>query len=456
MSQDIILDINKKHLAENLAELNAAHRQINGRELIEAEYKRLQAMNQKYTHAFVGSKNVVIGRSHDQVNGETFSFESLSEFANRFIHVEPIAGRNPGKAWLAWSGKNHKLNGTGFYPDSQKCPEGVFNFYQGLRLKPKQGDVEPYLYHLREIICGGELEAFDYLVQWLAHLFQKPDIKPTVAVLLKSVEGTGKGTMTYPLFKILGSHAAQTNGSYAITGRFNSTLANRLLIFADEVELTDRRIADKLKAIISEPSVSLERKGLEIEPLPNYCRLIFASNHDHVIHAGTRERRYLVLAPSDAKVGDKAYFKELRHWADNGGTEALLHYLLNLNIGDFNPFSCPQTRALIDEKLASLSGIMQFLYGEIFNDAPFGGGSRISASDLVSKFLNWSDEHDLYITLPTARSTIGRSMHKLGIPVMGRSDVGAGKFYDLPDRESMQSAFADLLGVKLGDIGLSN
>ncbi|MFW8303966.1 primase-helicase family protein, partial [Klebsiella pneumoniae] len=68
----------------------------------------------------------------------------------------------------------------------------------------------------------------DYLLQWMAHLIQRPEEKPSVAVVMKSVEGTGKNTLVRPLLQILGPYAAQINGIRHLTGRFNSTLANKL------------------------------------------------------------------------------------------------------------------------------------------------------------------------------------------------------------------------------------
>ena len=95
----------------------------------------------------------------------------------------------------------------------------------------------------------------------MAHLLQKPDEKPTTAILLRSVEGTGKGTMVKPLLAMVGAQGAHINGHHHITGQFNSVIANKLLIFADEVDLSASQVADKLKALISEPIVQLERKG---------------------------------------------------------------------------------------------------------------------------------------------------------------------------------------------------
>ncbi|HFL4350909.1 TPA: primase-helicase family protein, partial [Escherichia coli] len=118
--------------------------------------------------------------------------------------------------------------------------------------------------------------------QWMAHIIQKPDEKPSVAIVMKSVPGTGKGTTVKPLLQILGQYAAHINGAGHISGRFNSILANKLLVFADEVTIHKPSEADRLKAIISEPTFNLERKGIDAEPMPNFARLIFASNSTQV------------------------------------------------------------------------------------------------------------------------------------------------------------------------------
>ena len=97
--------------------------------------------------------------------------------------------------------------------------------------------------------------------------------------------------MFRPLKAILGAHAVQVNGYRQIAGRFNATVANKLLVFGDEVELTSQVVADRLKGMISEQTINLERKGIDPEPMPNYTRFIFASNSEHMIQAGSRERR---------------------------------------------------------------------------------------------------------------------------------------------------------------------
>jgi len=411
----------------------------------------LKKFNDEYTHTVVGGKNVIVGQRTCQVQGSVYTFEALSEFKKKFLHL-PLMGvgdkkKNQGQAWLEWQDKNYKPGGTGFYPDPKKCPPDTFNLFRGFQVQPVEGDCSIFLDHLKDVMCAGDEAAYCYLVGWMAHIIQQPDVKPSVAVVLKSVEGTGKGTMAEPLLRIFGPHGNKTNGAYAIASRFNATLAGRLLIFADEVDLTDKHVADRLKGIISETTVNLERKGLEIEPLPNYCRLIFASNHTRVLNAGIRERRYLVLEPSDEKAQDQAYFSKLWAWINDGGAAKFLHYLLKVDISEFNPYKCPQTKALIAEKLANLSSVNRFFHDEITKPEPFGGRARVYARGLVDEFTEWSLKDGFNISKPAACSMVGKMMEKLKITVQGRSDRDAGKFYDLPERAELIQAFAALLDI---------
>ncbi|NVK25936.1 MAG: hypothetical protein HWE10_13500 [Gammaproteobacteria bacterium] len=86
-----------------------------------------------------------------------------------------------------------------------------------------------------------------------------------------------------------------------------------------------------------------ELKGKDSFPIPNFARLIMAGNHDQLLNAGTRERRFLVLSPSDARVGDTKYFSSLNEFIDKEGANYFLYYLLNLNLSNFDPFNALAT-----------------------------------------------------------------------------------------------------------------
>ncbi len=418
-----------------------------GEVLSDDEIAVLEEINRTFTHVTIGGKHKVVSLKPYQTGGVSHVFEDLSQFQHYFHHKPRVARKLAGTAWLSWSGKNYKPGGVGFYPVPDKCPDDVFNLYEGLALEPIEGDCTVYLNHLLRVVCAGNEEAYQYLIQWMAHIIQKPDEKPSVAIVMKSVPGTGKGTTVKPLLQILGQYAAHINGAGHISGRFNSILANKLLVFADEVTICKSSEADRLKAIISEPTFNLERKGIDAEPMPNFARLIFASNSTQVLQAGIRERRYLVLEPSPEKAQSRDYFDQLYRWFNDGGAAKLLWYLKGVDLSGFDPQRAPQTDALREEILLGLSGVELFLYGELINEPPFNGEVRLFAKDMVSRFVAWSIERGEKIKEPAARSLLGKSLAQMGLVKNGRPDRGNGVFYELPEVGVLQAAFARLIGM---------
>ncbi|HHA1934662.1 TPA: DUF5906 domain-containing protein [Enterobacter ludwigii] len=442
----------KKHLLPTRTPTGGLDELSTGEILSPDEIQILENINRVFTHITIGGKHKVVSLKPSQAGGVSHVFEDLSQFQHYFHHKPRVARKLAGTAWQAWAGKNYKPGGVGFYPIPDKCPADVFNMFEGLALEPVAGDCTPYLEHLRLVICAGNAEAYHYLVQWMAHIIQKPDEKPAVAIVMKSIPGAGKGTTVKPLLSIFGQYAAHINGAAHIAGRFNAMLANKLLVFADEVTIRTPSEADKLKAIISEATFNLERKGIDAEPMPNFARLIFASNSTQVLQAGIRERRYLVLEPTPEKAQSREYFNNLHGWLSDNGAGKLLGYLQTVDISTFDPQRAPQTDALREEILQGLSGVELFLYSELVKEPPFSGEVRLFAGDMVNRFMAWSLERGEKVKDTAARSLVGKALAQLGLKKFGRPGRSTGIYYELPDAETLQQAFARLIGMGGHDV----
>ncbi|EPH3102810.1 DUF5906 domain-containing protein, partial [Providencia stuartii] len=424
-----------------------------GEVITDAEYALLSEMNKTYTHITIGGKHRIVSLKPCQVNGVTHVFEELTQFKNYFLHEARIAKKlSLGDAWLKWKGKNYKPDGIGFYPNPHKCPNTVYNLFMGLSVEPQQGDCSPYLDHIKNVICAGDDKSYQYVIAWLAHLFQKPDEKPSVAIAMKSVPGTGKGTLVRPLLEILGQYGVQVNGSEAITAKFNATMANKLLVFADEATVSKASDGEKLRGIISEPTFNLERKGIDAEPVVNFSRLIFASNSTQALKAGIRERRYLVLEPDGAKAQDKVYFDRLYQWLNDNGAAKLLYYLMHYDISGFDRHRAPQTDALKEEILFGLTGLYAYLFAELSKDEPFKGMARIPVAELIDNYLLWCRENNEEETEPAARRRVGSVMVKMGLVSSGRCGRGIGIVYELPSANELRARFAQLIGMGVNDV----
>jgi putative DNA primase/helicase len=421
------------------------NQETNGKPLTPDEVNILTKMNSEYAHTTIGSKNMVISLRCNAVKNVTHHFETLQEFKNRFLHQPKIVKMNMGEAWLCWPGKRYHPDGIAFYPIPKDCPAKQYNMFTGFALEPIEGDVEPFLKHVKDVICVDDEKAAKYLLQFFSHMLQKPDEKPSVAIVMKSVEGTGKGSLMEPLLAILGDYACQTNGAYLVTGRFNSALTNKLLVFGDEVDLTDKRTSDKLKALISETTLLLERKGIDPVPMSNFIRFVFASNMNKVLRAGSRERRYLVLEPSATNAQDKGYFDQYHAWLNNGGASHLLHYLLQLDLSDFDPRRAPITNALKEEKMANLTLTEDFMYSELLKDKPFGGAVRPEPKDIIILYDDYlASKHEQPMSESQKRSTIGILMKNYGVHSFGKR--GRNMRYLIPEADELRNRFAKNYG----------
>ncbi|MBK1621808.1 hypothetical protein CKO42_26200 [Lamprobacter modestohalophilus] len=215
-------------------------------------------------------------------------------------------------------------------------------------------------------------------MHWLAYSVQHPERQAEVAVVLKSeARGTGKGTFGRLVCQLFGNHARHITHSRHLTGNFNAHLRDCCLLFADEAFFVgDRAGSEVLKGLITEPTLIIERKGVDAIQAPNRLKIIMATNADWVIPAGADERRYLVLEVSTEHRQDHAYFSELNRLID-GGAGALLHYLLSLDLSGFNIRKVPTTRSLTEQKTHSFDAFNRWLHNALCDGEWKANGLRL-------------------------------------------------------------------------------
>ena len=78
---------------------------------------------------------------------------------------------------------------------------------------------------------------------------------------------------------------------------------------------------------MTEDNIAIEMKGIDVQSLPNYVRLILASNNEWIIPASADQRRFVVIEASEARMQDASYFGSIINQIKNGGREALMYFL---------------------------------------------------------------------------------------------------------------------------------
>src|SRR6516162_1217583 len=115
-----------------------------------------------------------------------------------------------------------------------------------------------------------------------------------------------------------------------------------VLFIADEAYWGgDKRCVGRLQAMITEPKLTIERKGIDAFEVRNLLHIVMLAEPGWVIPAGRYERRYAAFAVNTAMRGNRAYFRALHDQIHNGGAEAMFHELQRMDLGDWHPREVP-------------------------------------------------------------------------------------------------------------------
>lgn len=257
------------------------------------------------------------------------------------------------QAWLD-SPKRRTYEGLEFAP--QYPTEGKYNLFQGFPVRPAKGDCGLYLDHIKNIICGGNDEYYQYFIAWMANIIQSAEKKIGTAIVIRGNQGTGKSTVFEHFGVLLGGHYKIADNARYISGNFNSHLHDCLLLHLEEAFYAgDKKLEASLKEMITGDTILMEYKGREPLRAKNYARLAITTNSNWAVPAGLEERRFFILEALNDKQQDKAYFGKIAYQMQNGGYEALMDYLMSYQYDPDVLRTVPKTGALLEQKMHSLS-----------------------------------------------------------------------------------------------------
>lgn len=286
--------------------------------------------------------------------------------------------------WLEHPDRRTYPAGLIFAPDSDVL--GRYNLWRGWSVEAREGDVTPWLEFITNVIAAGDADHANYVVAWCAQMVQEPMSKLGVAMVLRGRKGTGKtkfGELLGGLFK---PHHKIVARSEHVTGHFNKHLEDTLLLQADEAFWAGAKGSEgALKDLITNPEITIERKGVDAYSAPNYTRLLFTSNEDWVVPATLDERRFAVFDVSTCRQQDSAYFAAIDRWYRQGGAAAILHYLRAFDLSRVNVRAAPRTQALTDQQLESLDSIDAWLLSCLQN-------GELREHRVMGDKIEWGDE----------------------------------------------------------------
>jgi hypothetical protein len=278
--------------------------------------------------------------------------------------------RAASEVWLE-SRDRKEVHGIQYCPNNVGLRRGNLNLWRCWGVEAASGDCSIVLDHIQQVITAGDERKAKFILDWCADIVQNPTRKPSVALVLGGREGTGKSVFGAILRRLLDPENVVVNADKdRLLGRFNSALAGKILIQAEESFFAgDSRTADALKNLITGSSLQIEIKFGRSFEIESFHRLLMTSNHAQVVQASSEARRFVVCEVSNARRGDADYFDQLYAVADGRDeavARAFMHHLLNRDLSNFRPWADQQEfladEALIGQKILSLSPPLTWLW----------------------------------------------------------------------------------------------
>lgn len=178
----------------------------------------------------------------------------------------------------------------------------VLNVYQPSEIQPAPGNWDD-IQHLILNLVGDDLEAYEYVLDWLAlplqHVRLKGEhFKMFTALVFAGEQGSGKGTLAAVMEALYGPAQFVELGQDTLDGRFNGMLAHKLFVVANEVMSSTNRsgeTANKIKPWITDHTIHVEEKYQGRHAVKNTFNIVFASNDERPVLLEKSDRRFSVF-----------------------------------------------------------------------------------------------------------------------------------------------------------------
>jgi hypothetical protein len=363
--------------------------------------RAIEWMNERHAMLVEAGKAIIVSERYDPVLKRTVmdraDFIDIKKiYCDHLVKLKTPGGKSVSKPlgdyWLTHPGRRKYMQLV-FDPEVQHPPD-ILNLWRGFAVTPRKGSWSYLREHLHRVIAGGRDDVFSYFEGWMARAVQKPGRPGEVALVMRGAQGAGKGVLARSFGHVFGQHFVHVARAHHLVGHFNSHLQDAVLVFADEaVWGGDKTAEGALKALITEPTLPIERKGRDAYVVKNVIHLMMASNNEWAVPAGLDDRRFCVVDVLSKNVGKHDYFSTIRKELQAGGYEALLYDLLHYDLSKFDHRKPPQTEAALHQKMLGMTPVQKWWF------------DKLKSGQLLPWHADWKTEvsrrelHDDYINV---------------------------------------------------------
>ena len=189
-------------------------------------------------------------------------------------------------------------------------------------------------------LFGGE-EQQKYIMNWLAHIVQKPFETTDTSLVVTGVKGCGKDTLFDFFMEFVVGTSYSANYGCGGSQFFNTHDTGRMNKFLCKVEEANREIfrknADKFKSLVTSKTEIFNGKNQKPVTVANYNRFVLTSNEGCPVDMSNGERRFVVASCSAKYKGNHDFWEDIRSTLFNRAAGvAVGKWLASLDLTGFN------------------------------------------------------------------------------------------------------------------------
>ena len=305
------------------------------------------------------------------------------------------------KPWM-YGNENIKLyDGADVFPPGATVPNNYVNLWIPFDMElideytPVPEVIDFMTNHLR-IMCDNEENIYEHLNTWMAHILHRPSVKTKQMPIIIAKQGAGKTSVVELIKAMIGKEKVVdvSDPKTVCGGDFNGPLMNSYIVHMSELSKSKIDI-DKLKHIISEPTISIVKKGKDPFSITSRHNLIAPTNNNDPVPTPGDDRRLLITRASDELIGNVDYFDKFYKFInDPNAMKTLYEYYKTVTIpDDFNKLKPPTTKHHQELKEMNRSPIASWLEQFIIEemDSCNEDTKEYSNTVLYQKFKSWKE-----------------------------------------------------------------
>lgn len=244
---------------------------------------------------------------------------------------------------------------------------------------------------LLKSVSGNNSEQEKYLLNWLAHVIQKPFEIPGTAIIVTGDKGVGKDTLFdfYSQYVIGNTYCQNYTSTQQFWDKHDTGRMNKLFVKLEEaVGALNRQNDSAFKARITSTNQTYNPKGIGAITCDNFIRYLLTTNHVLSVKIEDNDRRFDFITASNELQGDHQFWMEVRDKLfSKAGGAAVGAFLASLDITDFNPRILPKDE--FKEAIAAAEKSSEQLFIEAWD------GVESNATELFNKYIAFSIENCL-------------------------------------------------------------